>query len=99
MLQGFQPTGLGSQGHSAEQQVARLPVGFARFALASGRHDDLPPDGIGNARGDPVLQGKQVGAVAIEGLGPELPAGGGVGQLGVDADFFTAALDTLPCKT
>ena len=38
------------------------------------------------------MQGKQVGAVAIEGLGPELPAGGGVGQLGVDADFFTAPL-------
>ena len=92
LLQVFQSPGFGSQGHSAEQQVARLRVGFARFALAGGRDDDLPPDGVGDARGDPVLQRKQVGAVAIEGLGPELPAGGGVGQLGIDADFFTAAL-------
>ena len=38
------------------------------------------------------MQRKQVGAVAVEGFGPELPAGGGVGQLSVDADLFDAAL-------
>src|SRR5262245_14968782 len=48
----------------------------------------------GDPGGDLILQRKQIARIPVETLGPEVPAGLGIDQLGVYADLIPMALDT-----
>lgn len=87
--------GIGKRRASPKNVVQRVGVG--------GRPGCLRPDQRGmerdsDAAGDLVLQGKQIAGIALEPLGPQMRAGLGVDQLGVDTNLLGRAL-TLPSRT
>ena len=82
---GFEPCGA-----SPENVVQRVGIGGRPGGL---RADQREIERDSDAAGDLVLQGKQIADVALEPLGPQMRAGLGIDQLGVDADLLGRALD------
>jgi hypothetical protein len=64
------------------------------LALAGGfRRDQLLLERDRDPGCDLVLQSEQIARVAVEALGPQMRAGRGIDQLGIDADLIARPLD------